>query len=76
MKFVGVDRPDYQPVEWQENFITGSSMVGDVQSEGNPPRFADPAIRGLDTEHRQTGASPECDHRLGATEALGGSNNP
>jgi len=76
MKFVGAEAPNYQSIEWQENFITGSGMVGDVQSEGSPPRFADAAIRGLDTEHRQTGASPECDNRLGATEGLGGSDNP
>lgn len=76
MKFVGAKSPDYQPIEWQENFITGSGLVRDVQSEGNPLRLADLSIRGLDAEYRQTGASPEDDTRSGAIEGLWGSDNP
>jgi hypothetical protein len=76
MRFVGADIPDYQPIEWQENFITGSGLVGDVQSEGNPPRLVDLSIRGLDAEDCQTGASPESDNRSGAIEGLWGSDNP
>ena len=76
MRSVGAEIPDYQPIEWQENFITGSGLVGDVQSEGNPPRLAGLSIRGLDAEYRQTGASPEDDVRSGAIEGLWGSDNP
>jgi len=76
MRFVGADIPDYQPIEWQENFITGSGLVRDVQSEGNPLRLADLSIRGLDAEYRQTEASPEDDTRSGAIEVLWGSDNP